>query len=300
MTNTDRVGEAPVAPVPSGFPGAAPLHHAAARRRRFTLVIAVLVAAVLAVSMAAIMVGAVAVSPGKVARVLSYHLLGWGEPMWTAAEESIIWKIRFPRVLLGLMIGAGLSVVGLAIQAMVRNPIADPFVLGVSSGASLGAVIAIFYAGSLGGVVPSIGAFLGALGALVVVFVMSQGGGRLSSIRLLLIGVSLSYSLSGVASFFLYAAPDASAKNQILFWILGSFGAASLSGLWPPLVALVATLAFLSLRARRLNALAVGDEAAIALGVDPHRLRAELLVATSLFVGASVAAAGPIGFVGLV
>lgn len=122
----------------------------------------------------------------------------------------------------------------------MRNPIADTYVLGVSSGASLGAVIVVFFAGGLGQLLaPSAGAFLGALAALCTVFVLSRGGGRLSAIRLLLIGVSLGYSLSGMTSLFLYAAPNAAAKNEILFWILGSLGAAKLDRLLIPLLVLL-------------------------------------------------------------
>jgi len=184
---------------------------------------------------------------------------------------------------------------------MVRNPIADPYVLGVVSGASLGAVIVIYFGGALGTVLaPSMGAFIGALATLVVVFVLSHGGGRMSSIRLLLIGVALAYALSGITNFFLYASDSASDKNEILFWILGSLGAAKLSDLLVPALALVLTLAYLGTRARDLNALSVGDETAIALGVDPSRFRALLLVVCAVFIGAAVAVAGPIGFIGLV
>lgn len=298
MTGVDRAEPGPVA---TADPVAIPLRVAQARRRRFVLILTGLGAGVFVVAVAAMVIGSVAVAPLTVLRILGLHVAGLGEPTWTTAQDSIIWLIRFPRVILGLIVGAGLAVVGVAIQAMVRNPIADTYVLGVSSGASLGAVIVVFFAGGLGQLVaPSVGAFLGALGALFTVFVLARGGGRLSSIRLLLIGVSLGYSLSGMTSLFLYAAPNAAAKNEILFWILGSLGAAKLDRLLVPLLALLVTMAYLQLEARRLNALSVGDEASIALGVEPHRLRVRLLVVTSLFIGAATAAAGPIGFVGLV
>lgn len=281
---------------------AAALGQGAVRRRRFVLTVVALAVALFVVLVLGSMIGAVAVSPDRVLKIVAYHVAGWGDPgSWSTAEDAIIWKIRFPRVLLGALIGAGMSVVGMAVQAMVRNPIADPYITGAVSGASLGAVIVIFFAGSLGTfVAPSMGAFLGALATLVVVFVLSQGGGRMSSIRLLLIGVAVSAAMSSATSFFLYAADNAAAKNEILFWLIGSLGAAELSDLLLPALALVVTLGYLGMQSRRLNALSVGDEAAIALGVDPGRLRAVLLVVCALFVGAGVAVAGSIGFIGFI
>ncbi|HEV7805765.1 MAG TPA: iron ABC transporter permease [Solirubrobacteraceae bacterium] len=301
MSTTTEVGRSP-SPAAVSAEVAAALGGDAVRRRRFVPVVAVLSVALLVVMIAANMLGAVAVAPDRVLGIVAHHVLGWGDPsQWSAAEDLIIWRIRFPRVLAGALIGAGMSIVGMAIQAMVRNPIADPYVLGVSSGASLGAVIVIYFGGALGTVIaPSSAAFLGALATLVAVFALSQGSGGLSSIRLLLIGVAFAYALSGITQFFLYASDSASDKNEILFWILGSLGAAHLSDLVLPALALVLALGYLGSQARRLNALSVGDEAAIALGVDPSRLRAVLLVICAVFIGAAVAVAGPIGFIGLV
>lgn len=126
MTGVDRAEPGPVV---TPDPVASPLRVAQARRRRFVLIFAGLGAGVFVVAVSAMVIGSVAVPPMTVLRILGLHLAGLGEPTWTTAQDSIIWLIRFPRVILGLIVGAGLSVVGVAIQAMVRNPIADTYVL---------------------------------------------------------------------------------------------------------------------------------------------------------------------------
>lgn len=263
------------------------------------LSVALVVTAVLGVG-----IGAVSISPLTVLNIITHNL--FGQPVavtWTAAEESIVWQVRLPRVLLGVAVGAGLAVCGAALQAMVRNLLADPYLLGVSSGASTGAAAAILFGFGAGfgeNALP-VSAFLGALAASVVVFVVARSGGRVTSLRLLMAGVAVGYALYAATSFLIFASESAEGSRSVMFWLLGSLGLARWSvPLAVVLVIVCGTVAVLTLWSRRLDALSIGDETAHALGVSPNRFRVQLLVIVSLCVGAVVAASGGIGFVGLV
>lgn len=272
-------------------------------RRRFRYGMVGLVAVFVVAATMGMSFGAVSVPFGDVWSIVWHHVRHGTASSRGLGPDTIIWQIRLPRVLLGALIGGGLSVIGVTVQAMVRNPLADPYVLGVESGASAGAVAVIFLAmhgSSAGGVSPAVGGFAGALGTLLLVFALARRDGKVSSIRLLLVGVSLSYALSGLTSFFLYSTRDPAAQGQILFWILGGLGGAKWSRLPLVLGALVVGLGAVWYYSRQLNAMAVGDESAAALGMNPDRLRTKLLLVTSLVVAVMVSVAGPIGFVGLV
>jgi iron complex transport system permease protein len=220
---------------------------------------------------------------------------------WSQAQFNIVWLIRFPRVLLALFVGAGLSVVGVAMQALVRNPLADPYILGISSGASAGAVLALAtglfaFAGLYA---LSIGAFAGALLAFLLVFLLAQANGRLSPIRLVLSGVAIAYLFSGLTSFIILTAGERDLARAVLAWLLGSLSGAAWPDLSLPAAVLAAGVAYLVLQARALNALIVGEETAITLGLDTARFRRRLFLIVSLLTGVMVAVSGAIGFVGL-
>ncbi|OLF09868.1 ABC transporter permease [Actinophytocola xinjiangensis] len=263
-----------------------------------------LTAGLLVTLVLAVGLGAVAISPATVARIVGHHLVGWpGEVSATSAEESIVWRVRLPRVVLGLLVGAGLAVCGVALQAMVRNLLADPYLLGVTSGASTGAAAAILFGlgAGFGENALSASAFLGALAASLAVFLVARAGGRITSLRLLMAGVAVGYALYAATSFLIFAADSAEGARSVLFWLLGSLGLAR----WSVPLAVVAVVVCLSVAAlmvwgRKLDALAVGDETAHTLGVPPTRFRVRLLVVVALCVGAVVAASGGIGFIGLV
>jgi len=219
-------------------------------------------------------------------------------------EQQIIWQLRVPRVALAGLVGAGLSVAGVAVQALVRNPIADPYVLGVSSGASVGATMVILFGvfaglGSLGSLGISAAAFITAMASMTVVYLIAQRSGRLDPLRLVLSGVVIGYVLSALTSFLVFQA-DPRAAQQVLFWLLGSFGRARWSILPIPAVAVAGAVAVLFVRARMLDALASGDDAATTLGVAVGRLRIELFIITAALTAVLVAVSGAIGFVGLV
>ena len=273
------------------------------RRRRSYLRTMLVLTGVLVLSVAlALSWGAVTVPLPDVWAIVVDHLRGAGDAARGITGDVIIWQIRAPRVVLAMLVGAGLAVVGVAVQAMVRNPLADPYVLGVESGAAAGAVAVIYFLGpfSVSFLSPTMGAFLGALATMALVFALARSGGRVSSLRLLLVGVALSYGLSGFTSFVLYASHDPAAQQQVMFWILGSLGGATWAQVPLVLAVVVAGSGFYWWWSRRLNALALGDASATSLGIDPNRARIVLFVVSSAMVAAIVSTVGPIGFVGLV
>jgi iron complex transport system permease protein len=271
-------------------------------RRRGTVALPlalVACAAILLVAMTlAVGIGSVALSPGAVWRVILDHLAG--HPKSTVADE-IVWQIRLPRVLLAAVVGAALTTAGTVVQVLVRNALADPFLLGISSGASVGATAVLLFGAfaSLGIWAISCGSVLGALAAMSAVFLVSRTGRQLPPTQLILCGVVLSALFESVTSFLIFRGSP-QATQSVLFWLLGSFGLANWTQLPIPAIALVAAMAYLLAQARSLNALAMGSETAASFGVDVQRLRRNLFVVTSLMAGVAVAVSGVIGFVGLV
>ncbi|WP_240658609.1 FecCD family ABC transporter permease [Microbacterium sp. CPCC 204701] len=278
----------------------------AARRSRMraTLWTLGLAAAAIGSAMVAVGIGPVGIAPEIILRIVGHHVIGFPEqPTWTAAEEAIVWNVRVPRVLLGLVVGAGLALCGAVLQAMVRNMLADPYVLGISGGASTGAAGAILF--GVGAVVGEyalpVSAFVGALAAALLVFAIARAGGMVSSLRLLLSGIAVGYALSAATSLLIFASDSAEGSRSVTFWLLGSLALARWDAVLSIVLVVVAvTFAALVWSGRRLDALAAGDETAHTLGVSPNRTRVGLLVVVSLCTGAVVAAAGAIGFVGLV
>jgi iron complex transport system permease protein len=264
------------------------------------LLLVLSVALLLSITLA-VMIGPVALSPDLVWRVALYQVApGWVTPDWEAFQANIIWEIRFPRVLLGGLVGAGLAVVGATMQALVRNPLADPYLLGVSSGASLGAVAVILLGITWFGVFSlSIAAFLGALLAFGCVYVLARQGGRLTTGRLILSGVAVSYVLSALTNFLIYNAEDGNQVKSVVFWLLGGLGGARWEFLGLPALTLVVGTIFLTAQSRSLNSLSVGEETAATLGVDTIGFRRQIFALTSLLTGTLVAVSGGIGFVGL-
>ncbi|MEU3948321.1 iron ABC transporter permease [Streptomyces sp. NPDC029526] len=263
---------------------------------------AVLLAVLLASVVVAVGLGAAVITPAETARHLWAALSGGTVTTEEVTTHQIIWQIRTPRVLLAALVGAGLSAAGVAIQALVRNALADPFVLGVSSGASVGAVAVTVTGGlaALGVHAVSAGAFLGALAASLLVYAAALHRGTLSPLRLVLTGVAMALGFQAVMSLIVYTVPDGEATSTVLYWTMGGFGAATWGAL--PVVAAVVLLGVAVLRrhGRALDVLALGDETASSLGVDPDRHRKGLLVLVSLMTGVMVAVSGAIAFVGLV
>ncbi|WP_443080641.1 FecCD family ABC transporter permease [Streptomyces sp. PTD5-9] len=250
---------------------------------------------------AGLAIGSVHVPPGQVWGIVT-HALGadWTEPTWTRARETIVLEVRAPRVLLGAVTGAGLAVVGTAMQALIRNPLAEPYLLGISSGASLGAVsVIVLGAGAVGSVSLPVAAFAGALGALLVVYATARTGGRITSVRLVLSGVAIASVLTAMTDLLLLTGSRGNEARAVLAWTLGGLGGADWDALRLPSTALLLGIAVLLAQARNLNLLLAGEEAAGTMGLDVARFRARMFVLLSLVTGVLVAASGPIGFVGL-
>ncbi|MEL6167467.1 MAG: iron ABC transporter permease [Pseudomonadota bacterium] len=257
--------------------------------------------AVLLVSLSfAISVGAVAVPFGTVWGVLLNKAVpGAVEQTWTQGREAIVWEIRFPRALLAMMVGAGLAMVGASLQAVTRNPLADPHLLGISSGGAFGAILALLHTGLFLGLltVPLL-AFLGALGATAVVLAVSRFADATSADRLVLAGVAVSFVIMAGANVLIFLG-DPRATHTVVFWMLGGLGLAQWTQLAYPLVLLCLCGAWLLSRASALNAMTIGDETASTLGIPVARFRLAVFVAGALITGVMVAFSGIIGFVGL-
>jgi iron complex transport system permease protein len=278
-----------------------------AQRRHLAGWLAALLVLLAASLTLAITLGPVDIAAGHVWHIAAHELgqrLGLDVPAgtWSHSQFQIVWRIRMPRVLLAALVGGGLSLVGVTMQALVRNPLADPYLLGVSSGASVGAVLVLAF-GTLafaGLWALPLGAFAGALLACVAVYGLARSGGRIVAARLILGGVAIGYCLGGVTSLIVLTADQRELANSVLTWTMGNLAGTRWNELGLPAVLLLAGIAVLLVQARALNALLAGDDIAATLGVDTTRLRRGLFVLVSLLTGVMVALTGPIGFVGLV
>ena len=248
----------------------------------------------------AISVGAVQISTGTVWGVLLSKLSPeLVETTWSKGREAIVWDIRFPRALLAMMVGAGLAIVGASLQAVTRNPLADPHLLGISSGGAFGAILALLHTGLFIGLltVPLL-AFLGALGATALVLGISRVADATSADRLVLAGVAVSFIIMAGANILIFLG-DPRATHTVVFWMLGGLGLAQWDQLIYPLIILLACGTWLFNKAGALNAMTVGDETASTLGIPVARFRLLIFVAGALITGVMVAFSGIIGFVGL-
>jgi len=269
-------------------------------RRQFAMRMVILAVLTVVIATLGMTYGQVTVPAGQVWSIIFHHIAR--SRAATSPDDAIIWLIRAPRVTLGFIVGATLSLVGVAVQALVRNPIADPYILGIESGASAAVVIAFYIALVTGANVfpPEIAAFLGSLGTLVLVFALARRRGRVASARLLLAGVAVSFALAAITEFFSTLNPNINATQTQQQWTLGSLASAQWSQIPVAFGALGLVYVCLGYYGRPLNALAMGDATSAAVGVDPDRFRIRLLIITSLAVAVVVSLAGPIGFVGLV
>lgn len=214
----------------------------------------------------------------------------------------IVTQLRMPRGVLAVLVGAGLSMAGVGMQTLVRNPLADPYLLGVSSGASVGATAVITFGlfSSWGLWALSGGALLGALVASLTVYAVAMAQGGLSPLRLVLSGVVLSSAFSALSSFLVFRAGDPRAAQSVLFWLLGSLSGAEWKKVPLALGCVVLCGVLLWFASGWLDALASGEELALSLGVSVSVIRSLLFVLLAVLVGVMVALAGGIGFVGLV
>ncbi len=213
----------------------------------------------------------------------------------------ILWNLRFPRVLLAIIVGGGLAVTGVAIQALTKSPLANPYILGVSSGASTAATIVLLLGLNIFGTYSlALSAFGGAFLALVLVYSISIVRGRTSSVRLLLSGIAVSMVLSALTNFIVILAPRSESIRTALFWMMGGLGYARWDTIFLPACVAISGAILIYTLSRTLNSLSLGDETAVVLGVNVHKTRKRLLLIVSVIAGTLVAISGSIGFVGLV
>ncbi|MCJ8175159.1 FecCD family ABC transporter permease [Pseudomonas viridiflava] len=271
------------------------------RRSRYTGLLIALTVVLLISCLVSVTFGAAPVPLEQVIGILTLKLSGAGhEPhLWTAGQETIVWLIRMPRVLLGALAGAGLALIGCVLQAVTRNPLADPHLLGATSGATLGAVIVVMHIGEILGMLTlPLAAFAGSLASLIIVLSLSSRNGRLDSQRLLLSGVAVSFVMMAIANLLLFLG-DHRASSSVLFWMLGGLGLARWELLTVPWVTVLAGWILLQGLGRALNALMAGDQTAVSLGLQVRNVRLLVFLIASLMTGVLVALCGSIGFVGL-
>jgi iron complex transport system permease protein len=266
------------------------------RVRRPALVIAGLTVALIGAVAAGVALGAVPVSLADIAGAAGRGLAGRGG---SGANDALVLGLRIPRVLLAALVGACLSGAGVLYQALFKNALADPYILGVSAGAGLGAVLALALGGvgAVAAVLVPASAFVGATLTMVLVVAIATRGGRMETLSLLLAGVAVSYTLAALTSFAMVVRRETMAR--IVFWMMGGLQAATWQYVAVVGVMLAVGLALPLAYSRELDIILLGDERAGQLGVDVKRFERMVLASASLMVAAAVSVAGLIGFVGL-
>ncbi len=242
--------------------------------------------------------GAVRIPVEDTMHVLLGKVTGKGEyyEQVTTSSVQIVWQLRMPRVILGFFVGCGLALCGTVMQAVVQNPMADPYILGISSGATFGATASIFLGA---GTVSGVWAFVGAALACIMVLAMASSGGKATSVKLILSGMVTNALLTAFSNFIISMAGDSEGTMTIKFWSMGALTRASWSNVWPVVILVTGMTLFFMTQQRPLNALLLGEEAASTLGVPVGRYRILYLLCISLLTGVLVSVCGTIGFVGL-
>ena len=269
---------------------------------RFTAATLLLVMVVLFVValFANVGMGAVEIPPAQAVAILFSHAgLNVGAE-FDARSDAILWNIRLPRVVLGVLVGGSLGIAGASLQGVFRNPLAEPGIIGVSSGAAVGAVGAIvlgFTTSIFNGV--AVAAFLCGLLATTVVYMVARAYGQTAVTTLILAGIAVNATAGAFTGFFVFIADDDQLRS-ITFWTLGNIGGATWPVIWSVLPFFVVGFLLLPLWARQLNLLTLGDREAQHMGVSTERVRFSVIILGALLTGAAVSVAGIIGFVGLV
>ncbi len=258
---------------------------------------------------AAVSIGSVKISMFDIYRIILYRIshIAVGDPeiLQGGTTMEIVWNLRLPRVVMGAIIGILLSASGVVMQATVQNPLADPYILGISSGASLGATFAIMIGASavFSGILASTGiafwAFLGALGATALVYMLANLGGRMTSAKLVLAGSVIGSLCSAFTNMMIYIGNDANEMKSVTYWLLGSMVSARWNTLLLPGVCMLAGCVFFLTQIRNLNTMLLGDEAAVTLGVNLNLYRRIYMVVSALMTAVAVCTCGIVGFVGL-
>lgn len=252
----------------------------------------------------AVLIGSVNIQNNWVFEIVVNHVLQreYFETLWSKSVESIVWNIRLPRVLLAAFIGAGLSLSGIVMQALTKNSLADPYILGISSGASAGAVTIIMFGflGFLGPINILVGAFIGAIVSVVITFKFAAINGRLTSTQLVLSGIAVSALFSAITNLLIFKESSADKVRTALFWMVGSLGSANWEYVIYIGIVFILCTAIVLILHKALDAILLGDDTAITLGVNIRLLKVIMIILCTLLTGAIVSVSGIIGFVGLV
>ncbi|PKN70982.1 MAG: iron ABC transporter permease [Deltaproteobacteria bacterium HGW-Deltaproteobacteria-12] len=256
-----------------------------------------MLAVFLALTLVSLAIGSVHIGPGRVFQSLIEALAG-GRSL-SSQEDLIIFAVRLPRIIFAGIVGASLSLGGVVFQALLRNPLADPYILGISGGSALGAIIGILIGASSFYLGTPLLAFLGALATVFLVFIVSGGNrGALLDNSLLLSGVVVNAFFSAAILFFLSIA-DSMELHSITFWLMGDLSRASAREIGVAAACLLGGFILLYRQALKLNLIAQGEENALQLGVNVERTRQWILIVTSLITAVAVSLSGIIGFVGI-
>lgn len=253
----------------------------------------------------AIAIGSTYIEPGIVYKVLLNKLYDGVlfESNLNSMYESIIWEIRLPRVLLGAICGGGLALCGVLMQCVTKNPISEPYILGISSGASCGAVAIIVLGGASGLGITTIttGAFIGSILSGVIVFAVgTQMGRTTSTTRLVLSGMAISTIFSSLTNLLIYFAKNSNQAKNALFWTIGSLGGAKWDVLLIPFLVLVLVIVLSFIMSKSLDILLLGDDSAVILGINVKLIKSIIIILATLLTSTLVAITGAIGFIGLV
>ena len=251
----------------------------------------------LASALIAVTLGPAEITAGDVWLTILHHLGLMAEPSLSRLQDAIVWELRLPRVLVAMGVGAGLALAGAVMQALTRNPLADPYLLGLSSGAALGAVIFLLLGAVL---LMPLGAFFGSTGALALALLIAQLLGGATPSRAILAGICISALATAATSFLIFWSATGDSYREILSWLMGSLAGSLWSDVGLVFAALLLCVPIILFFGRALDAFAFGDTSAAALGIDVPRLRWTMLGASALLTGIMVAVGGAIGFVGLV
>ncbi|SFD13315.1 FecCD family ABC transporter permease [Clostridium uliginosum] len=271
----------------------------------FSLIIGLVILLIFTIIIA-VSLGSVKLDLRVVYNVISHKILGFSlDPSIKASAVDIVWQIRLPRVLLGVVTGVGLALGGVVMQATVENPLADPYILGISSGGTLGATFILLIGSRFIHIASrfttvSFFAFLGALLASILVFKLSSIGGRITPVKLVLSGMIVNLVCLAFSNLMIYLTNDDSAVRSASEWTMGSLTSAKWSNLLIPTAVVFIMIIFFLTQCRVMNTMLLGDEAAITLGVDLHKYRRVYLITSAILTGIIVSSCGLIGFIGLV
>lgn len=278
------------------------------KQSSFSIIFMILLVAIVATVVISVSIGQVSIPFQQSFKILIHQLtggqIGDESELVNRMFADIIWQIRFPRVLLAMIVGAGLALCGVVMQASVQNPLADPYILGISSGGALGATFSIMLGFGAGGMLGEFGvatwAFIGALSAAALVLVLASIGGKTSSVKLVLAGTVINALCSASSNFIIYFAKNSEGIRSVSFWTMGSLTSAEWDTL--PLVSavVIAALIFFLFQSRVMNTMLMGEETAITLGVNLNFYRRLYMVISSVVTGVLVSSCGIIGFVGLI